>query len=492
MKNLLTFIILLFSSFLHAQDSWVFDDENADIGPYIVELKQFKEDYILSLSYTNDLNIIKVHDLNTGEIVNEAKFPIHAIIDQKHCKILFQNFFVNYDSELIYIFGKVNSTEPPHKSYIIITKWDFNLNLVSKNLYKASDSYSTCLLYTIKYNDEYCVMANTCLEDPNSPDYYYYSPLIARFDLDVNLIDTLYINQFPEKQAKKVFDIVLKKEDNKGYWAFNHSAWEMASYDNSFNLIEAIEYPFDINGGVAIGGNRFDDSSYVIGFPFWSTDYDNYGYGTQIVKFDNNMNVLKRDTFVPEDMGAYVTFFHTPIDWYYKDHIYTGGFYFDSQVSFCISKYDSDLNLLWRKFIKYKDKDKYFMISMEATSDSCIVVGGNRKAYNGKTGERTYKPFIMKISPEGNTVATDEFEKSDWSITVYPNPSSGDFKLYVEGSHKSAKLHISNMQGRQIKVINTIKQGENHFNFGDIPQGIYVWTLEGKDGVIGSGKWVKK
>ncbi len=491
MKNLLTFIILLFSSFLYAQDSWVFDDENADIGNYIFELKQFKEDYILSLS-SGEFNAIKIHDLNTGEIVNEAKYIKYTLLEGMKFRVWLAKAFFDYDSETIYIFGRANRTSYPYKSYIVVTKWDFDLKLIFHKFYKASDICSFCNLVVFKTKDGYELESSMCnKKNQNQEDLDYYPPLLARFDSEANLIDTLYITDL--SQANKPFyTLILEKKEEQGYWAFNHSAVGMASYDDSFNLIEIIELPFNLHGGFCIGGNKFDDSSYVIGFPFWSTDYDNYGYGTQIVKFDNNMNVLKRDTFVPEDKGAFSTFLHDPIDWHYKDHIYMGGFYYFHPYYFCISKYDSNLNLVWRKFIKYKNKDKYLMISMEATSDSCIVVGGNRKEFNSKTGKTISKPFIMKISPEGNTVATDEFEKSDWSITVYPNPSQGDFKLYVEGYHKSAKLHISDIQGRQIKVINTIKQGENHFNFGDIPQGIYVWTLEGKDGVIGSGKWVKK
>ncbi len=492
MKKLLIFIILFSGSFLYAQDTWVFDDENADIGSYILELTQFKDSSILSLSHSSSSNHIKIHDLNTGEIVDEANFPLQINIDGIDFKNFFEHIFFDYDSELIHIFGYANHVDTVDKSYLSVTKLDFDLNLVYDTLYKISD---TCFIGEFdvkKYEDEYCLFAGLSQQTPDIyPDVYRFSPLIVSFDLQANLIDTLYINEFVEG-IDNVYYLILKKEDSQGYWAFNHISREIASYDNSFNLIETIELSFDLHGGIDINGNRFDDSSYVVGFPFFSVDYYNYGYGTQIVKFDNNMNVLKRDAFVPEDMGTYLTFYFDPIDWFYKDHIYTGGFYRDTQSSFCISKYDSDLNLLWRKFIKYKDKDKYYMVSMEATSDSCIVVGGNRKEYNSETGERIYKPFIMKISPNGSTVSTEDIEKTDWAITVYPNPSQGDFKLYVEGTHKSAKLHISDMQGRQIKVINTIKQGENYFNFSDIPQGMYVWTLENKTGVIGSGKWVKE
>ncbi len=492
MKKIFTLIILLSSIFLYAQNPWVFNDKNSDIGASVYELKQFQDNSILSLSRSY-AGHVRIHDLNTGEIINGANFPKDTIIDGTKFNSSLKKVFFNYDSELIYIFGGVNYVDTIGKSYLSVKKLDFDLNLVSDTLYKVSD---TCFIGTLEikqYEDEYCVFAGMGQKKYNN---YYLAPFVARFDLDLNLIDKRFITSLTGHIGEES-SLLLKKQNDMGYWSFDDSEEsKLISYDDSFNILEIRELAdsFDLGGGYDIGGDRLDDSTYIVDIPVY--DYNNGSanfWGTEIVKFDNNMKVIKSEKFVPQGDDLFFTFLFEPIDWYYKDQIYTAGFYHGGAPGyFCISKYDSNLNLIWRKFIGYKDNQSYLMVAMEATSDSCVVVAGHSKVYIPEEDNFIYSPFIMKISPNGNTVSTADIEKSDYTITVYPNPSLGDFKIHVDGTHKSTKLYISDMQGRKIRVQNNIKQGENHLNFSDIPKGIYIWTLEGNTGVIGSGKWIKK
>jgi len=100
--------------------------------------------------------------------------------------------------------------------------------------------------------------------------------------------------------------------------------------------------------------------------------------------------------------------------------------------------------------------------------------------------------WMQKFYSDGNTVSTIEPNLNVWAITVYPNPSAGDFNIKIEGDSHDAKLMMYDLQGRMIESISGLNQGDNTMHFDNIPAGMYVWKLYNKDRELGSGKWVKR
>jgi len=103
-----------------------------------------------------------------------------------------------------------------------------------------------------------------------------------------------------------------------------------------------------------------------------------------------------------------------------------------------------------------------------------------------------YGSWMKKFDADGNSVGTSDIPKSSWEITVYPNPSQGDFKVDIGGNARDTRLKLFDMQGKLVKTYDNLLSGINRLNLQNLSQGMYVWKME-KDGkILGSGKWVKR
>ena len=127
-----------------------------------------------------------------------------------------------------------------------------------------------------------------------------------------------------------------------------------------------------------------------------------------------------------------------------------------------------------------------------ATSDGGVILSGSKGKYREYLLPENQGAWMQKFDSDGNTVSTTELTPNAWSITVYPNPSQGEFSINIEGKAQNAKLELYDMQGRVAKKFSSLIQGKNRLDMYDIPQGIYVWQLSRAGKILGTGKWVKE
>lgn len=92
---------------------------------------------------------------------------------------------------------------------------------------------------------------------------------------------------------------------------------------------------------------------------------------------------------------------------------------------------------------------------------------------NGYKGGNTRSGLII---PD-NTAATPDFNKL--SITVYPNPSHGKITVNSPVSIRKGTMQLIGLDGKLVFLDKdfTLSKGENNFDFGSIPSGVYILTL---------------
>jgi hypothetical protein len=171
--------------------------------------------------------------------------------------------------------------------------------------------------------------------------------------------------------------------------------------------------------------------------------------------------------------------------------IFVGTQSYDSEY-YTIAKVNSDLKPYWIKYFSEKDSIAHAVIGVTATSDGGFMTYGIK----GKKGDFLYIPYeygswAIKLDANGNTVSTKDPGSDAWEITVFPNPSAGDFKIEISGQSSDAKLLLFDIQGREVKRYTDLNTGTNTFIFDNLQTGTYIWKLLSKDKEIGEGKWVK-
>jgi hypothetical protein len=74
------------------------------------------------------------------------------------------------------------------------------------------------------------------------------------------------------------------------------------------------------------------------------------------------------------------------------------------------------------------------------------------------------------VKDSGIVLGTNETKVSDSKLSVYPNPTNGDFSIKTDGNSKAA---IYNQEGRVVKSMD-LKKGVNESNISELPNGVYL------------------
>ena len=90
----------------------------------------------------------------------------------------------------------------------------------------------------------------------------------------------------------------------------------------------------------------------------------------------------------------------------------------------------------------------------------------------GGTGDAVSDTVTITQSAETLGISLDE------SLTLYPNPTDGLF--FIEGLSGALEVHVHDLLGRQVATY-SLSAGERKVDVSDLPSGMYVVTLRGKD-----------
>lgn len=84
----------------------------------------------------------------------------------------------------------------------------------------------------------------------------------------------------------------------------------------------------------------------------------------------------------------------------------------------------------------------------------------------------------------------DEFEddltiyNEDPTISIYPNPNTGQFDIDFLGNPYDGEIYVMNFQGQQVEKLNTMNQEIVKIDLSNLPDGVFIVIIVGNDKVI--------
>ena len=231
---------------------------------------------------------------------------------------------------------------------------------------------------------------------------------------------------------------------------------------------------------------KFSDNKYLIYARFNSNRERGLAF------FDSDVELIKSINISKSNLILESSLINRDFDYIDTSNIYVSSRhrYFDYNT---IAKVNSELEPYWIKYYSEGDTLGHYLSSIKATSDGgCILTGASGPRYGDFIIINDYGSWMKKFDSDGNTVSTLDPNNNTWSITVFPNPSPGEFKIDIDGVSNRTKLKLFDIQGREVKNYGNLTQGTNNLNMYDVSSGMYIWNLEKEGKVIGTGKWVKE
>jgi hypothetical protein len=116
-------------------------------------------------------------------------------------------------------------------------------------------------------------------------------------------------------------------------------------------------------------------------------------------------------------------------------------------------------------------------VTIEVTSVDCPYAGHGGYCY-----------FDAQCGPS-LTTGIASIKNSAASISLYPNPNTGEFTLSVDQGLDKGEVLIENMLG-QVVFRQSISQGENKILANNLAQGVYNYSVKENKTTIGKGKLV--
>jgi hypothetical protein len=299
-------------------------------------------------------------------------------------------------------------------------------------------------------------------------------------------------------------EIIKKKFYINNIYTGTHSNLIEDSINNRYVLFGShqyfLDYNFEIFDSMYItqSPNKVDFNSHTTQklFPpnkFLLTAQINY-YHRGLAILDKELKLIKSvDLTTKNDPGT----IEVPLALRSMDFKDTSSIYVVFQGSkidyYTVSKVNSNLNPYWIKYCSVDDTIGNYLWSMKATIDGgCIIAGNKGELTNYSHIPHNQGSWMKKFDSDGNSVGIQENHEKSWEITVFPNPSQGEFIIEIDGNAQKTNLQLFDMQGRKVKDFNNLALGKNHLNMYNLFQGMYIWKLEKNGKIIGDGKWFKK
>ncbi|MBI4929924.1 MAG: T9SS type A sorting domain-containing protein [Bacteroidetes bacterium] len=125
----------------------------------------------------------------------------------------------------------------------------------------------------------------------------------------------------------------------------------------------------------------------------------------------------------------------------------------------------------------------YYTASAIAQSITPVVVSSadNFVAHPDFSVSSTFGDFMAQTFTRTQTINNNGAEKNETSISVYPNPSSGEFTVY--GLQFPVQLSINNVLGERMYQT-TVNSKQETVNLSSQPNGVYFLIASSVDNVI--------
>lgn len=170
-----------------------------------------------------------------------------------------------------------------------------------------------------------------------------------------------------------------------------------------------------------------------------------------------------------------------------------GTFAFSTQWDsnyFCVSKFDSELNLVCNQFFGFDAV--YRLFGTTVTPDGGCLAYGWKLPKGGviNSGDENY--FAIKLGPNCELPTTPTFDPESilTAITVYPNPATNSISINVQGFDPATlQVEIVNVQG-----ITLFSRQDLSYDIevSDLPAGQYFYRIVQDGKILGVGGWMKE
>lgn len=170
-----------------------------------------------------------------------------------------------------------------------------------------------------------------------------------------------------------------------------------------------------------------------------------------------------------------------PIDAFFTLSVDTLDLAFGNTVTFT----NSSLNTSARTWNFGDEENGYTMDVISHSYSQTGTYTVSLIVYHGKCTD-TFTREIVVI----NTVGVDDFSKQDFFLSVYPNPSSGEFSIeYNSDTENICSVHVSEIIGKEILSFKTdTAKGKKTINLTEFEAGLYLINLLYDEKIILSRK----
>ena len=325
--------------------------------------------------------------------------------------------------------------------------------------------------------------------------------LFLKFDLNVNLIDSVYFDYLG-------YDLAFGSvEYDNFYIAPIYSSYLATSFgtatcfvrlDSSLNIIRIDTIP-PRQSGIALYMNikKKNEKEFYLSGKSEKIIAGSVYHRSTVSIFDTSYHVLKTVHFqnsTPDTSNypaAYTNFDFKNLQNLYFSYTYNFPLDFpwsSKKTWIVVCNLDSNLNLRWRKFVG--GDFLYSSNSLLASSDGgCYVTG---TLYDTTLNIQQRDIFILKFDSLGNILSgvpenTYVFDKT----LVYPNPGTNKLNVLLPENHKNTTLELINSLG----ILCTSQEFTNDqlkVNTSNLCSGIYFYRLRQGNEIISQGKWIKQ
>jgi len=471
-------LLILGTCKISAQSTWEYYYKKDNRAEKIDFVEEISDNNLVTVSSSVIINkksyiksILKIHDKDTGKVIKETEYSIDTL-----STYLTWVFYSDSTKNIVAVGSAFKRYESYREGYFLLTVWDNDLNLLKDTLFRTQPQHDNFYIshtsgnYTL--NGDFILIAN--IQNGSNPPFGKDKlELFIRIDKNGDILKQKY------KNIKKYGGIqaAIVEFNEEKYIVIGGESFIL---DKNFETVDSIIPPFLFNTvGYESYSMKYNDKYLV----FTGSECRELGFYNKNLEQIKSFNLCK--TY--EEFGN----FHRVFDFIDTSAIFVSMDQFSHEY-FSLTKLNSNLEPYW---VRYFDNNKIgnTLTSITATTDGgCIITGARGKRKNGEVGLYEYGSWMKKFDADGNSVGTSDIPKSSWEITVYPNPSQGDFKVDIGGNARDTRLKLFDMQGKLVKTYDNLISGINRLNLQNLSQGMYVWKME-KDGkILGSGKWVKR
>jgi hypothetical protein len=120
-----------------------------------------------------------------------------------------------------------------------------------------------------------------------------------------------------------------------------------------------------------------------------------------------------------------------------------------------------------------------------ATPDTIEVVAVSSKGGEDFLGQPGSTLFVDELELAGNFVSIDDPTVRK-TLMVWPNPTTGNLHLSIDGGQKLHSVELLSLQGSRIRIWS---EGWEQLEVGDLPPGTYLLQAQGTDAQVWTCKF---